>query len=444
MKLIYKIVFVISFLLITQSCEEIVGGDINRDPNNPTSVPVTAQFPAFGIALADEYGGNFSRFNCMISQQVEGVARQWSSFNQYTGFTPNRFDTAWNNVYENVLNELHIARATATEQGFSHYVGIVDIMEAFTLMMATDVWDDMPYSEALKGIENINPSFDSQQSIYDVAYSLIESGISKLSGPSGGVSPGSEDVFFGGDTDAWIKAAHAIKARGMLHFGQYAAAMGEASQSFSSAADNMAFQYPDANAAGPWYRFNDGRTGDIEFHPTMRKIMTDRGDLDRLGVVDVVFVTDASYTASHPFIRPDYLQEMITYREMQFLIAEADLRTGGSQVGYDAYLNGIKASFERYGLGDAEYDAYVAQASINPGVGSLTMDHVMTEKYIGMFLQPEVFSDFRRTGIPALTPVSGTAVMVRWPIPQTETLFNSNAPAAGTIDVFTDKVGWNR
>ena len=57
------------------SCEKYIGGDFNSDPNNPTSVPISAQMPAIQLSLVDVYGGLFSRFNCMRTQQVEGVAR---------------------------------------------------------------------------------------------------------------------------------------------------------------------------------------------------------------------------------------------------------------------------------------------------------------------------------------------------------------------------------
>ncbi len=419
-------------------CESYIGGDINQDPDNPTAVPIIAQLPAFQIALADVYGGAFSRFNSMLTQQVEGVARQWSAMNQYTGLTPNRFDAAWNNVYENVLNEIKIAKTTAQENSFNHYTGILNVMEAYTLMIATDVWNDIPYSSALKGIESINPAFDAQSDIYNLIFSLLDEGINLLEGTPGSVVPGSEDVFYGGNIADWIKTAHAIRARGMMHHDDYAGAMAEAMQSFKSSEDNMRYLYPDANSAGQWFRFNRDRTGDIEFHPTMRTMLMNLNDLDRLAVMDQTFVT------AHAYLVANFDQELITYREMQFLIAEADLRNGGTQAGYDAYLAGIKASFERLGLGDAEYEAYTAQESVNPGVGNLTLEQVMTQKYIALFLQPEVYSDWRRTNLPTLVPVAGTAIPVRWHYAATEYLFNSNAPTEAEVDIFNDRVAWNR
>ena len=432
--------FLLPLILLISSCESYIGGDINQDPNNPTSVPITAQTPAIQIALADLYGGEFSRLNCSLTQQVDGVARSWASYYTYFGLTPNRFDNAWQSIYENILNELKIARKTATDQGYNHYIGILDIMEAFTLMIATDVWDDMPYTEALQGIENINPAYDTQASIYTAIHNYLDNGIALLSGSAGGLVPGSEDVFYSGDKEAWIRAARAVRDRALLHFAEYNKALEEAQASFSEPEDNMGFQYPDANAAGQWYRFNRDRTGDIEFGYSMRNLMLELNDSARLAIMDQTFITD------HPYLVADFFQELITYREMQFIIAEADVRAnpGGTPTGYDAYLAGISASFERLGLEETAYEAYITQPEINPGVGNLTLEQVMTQKYIALFLQPEVYSDWRRTEVPSLTPTSGTQIPVRWHYSSTEYLFNSSAPAEGEVDIFNDRVGWNR
>lgn len=437
MNLYIKYLMAIAIFIGITSCENYIGGDINADPNNPTALPVSAQLPAFHIALADVYGGDFSRFSSMLSQQVEGVARQWSSFNQYTGLTPNRFDTAWQNIYENVLNEVRIARVSVDENGYNHYKGVLDITEAFAIMIATDVWDDIPYSEALSGIENSSPTYDSQASIYDAVFALLDSAISSLASAPGSLVPGGDDVFYGGDVDLWTAAARAIKARAFLHQDNYAAALTEAQASFADASQNLAFQYPDANSAGSWYRFNRDRTGDLEFHPTMRALMTDLGDSARLSMMDQTFVPE------HTYLVPDFLSELITYREMQFIIAESAFRTGDATTAYDAYLNGIKASFDRLGVSDA-YDAYIAQGSIAPGADGLTLDLILNQKYIAMFLQPEVYADYRRTNVPNLVPVSGANVPVRWDYSSDEYLFNSNAPSEGDVNVFTDRVGWNR
>ncbi len=168
--------------------------------------------------------------------------------------------------------------------------------------------------------------------------------------------------------------------------------------------------------------------------------MLDLNDTDRLAVMDQTFNT------SHTYINESYKEELLTYREMQFIIAEADVRLnpGGTEEGYNALKNGIRASFERLGLSQSAYESYVAQNNVIPLQGAVTLETVMTQKYIAMFLLPEVYSDWRRTGIPLLVPVSGNAVPVRWDYSSDEYQFNANAPEESSVNMFTDKVGWNR
>jgi len=434
MNSIIKLFLVVLVAGSLASCENFLGGDYNQDPNNALTVPVAAQMPSIEINIADVTGGAFSRFSCMLSQQVAGVARQWASFNQYTGLTPNRFDAAWQNVYENILNEIKTAQASSAADGNNHTLGALNVMEAYTLMMATDVWGDMPYSEALNGIENTNPQYDSQSDIYAKINTLIADAISLFDGPQGPVAIGG-DVIHGGDATAWRKTAVALRARGKLHNGDLSGAATDAADSYGSSDDNFAYQYPDANAAGQWYRFNRDRTGDLEFGPTLRDLMASLNDTMRLSAWDQTFTTD------HTYLVPNFNQEMVTYREMQFIVAEA---SPTSAEGHQAYLNGIKASFDRSGLDSTAYGNYVSQPEVDPGVGNLTKTMVMTQKYIAMFLQPETYSDYRRTNVPDLSPVSGPNVPVRWNYASDEYLFNANSPSETDVNIYTDRVGWNK
>ena len=136
---------------------------------------------------------------------------------------------------------------------------------------------------------------------------------------------------------------------------------------------------------------------------------------------------------------------MISYREVQFIIAECLARTNGNETAIEtAYLNGIKASFIETGLTEADFDSYVAQAEINPGGSNLDLeDHILTQKYIGLFIQPDVFNDVRRNDFPVLTPTSGSQIPVRWNYSADELLFNSNAPEDGATTLFSPRVGWD-
>lgn len=438
-----KIFINVFFLLVLStsfSCQKFITEDLNSNPNAPIDVPINAQMPSIQLSLIDVCGGSFSRRNSMLIQQVEGVARAYSSFNRYSGLTPNHFDEAWQNIYENVLNEISIAKKKAIANDYFHYQGVLNILEAYTLMTASDVWDDIPYSEALNGLNNNNPAYDSQSEIYDNVFQLLNESIVLLEGSTGSFAPTTDDILNNGNSALWIKAAYGIKARANLHQKEYVAAIEAALRSFDSSEDNLSYQYPDANNAANWYRFNRDRTGDIEFHPTMRNLMNSLNDSIRLSVIDHTF------NSAHPYLKANYTEDLITYREIQFIIAEADVRLnlGNAQIGHQAYLNGIKASFEKLELDELAYQNYISQPLISQSPSTLKLEEVMTQKYIALFLQSEAYSDWRRTDIPSLIPVSGNNIPVRWHYSSDEYQFNSNAPSESEVNIFTDKVGWDR
>lgn len=411
------IIFIITLSLF--SCEDFFT-DNNADPNSPSDVPISAALPAIELTIVDNYGGLWSNFGNMFVQQVEGVERQWESFNKYD-IQPVRFNGSWTQMYENVLVELREVNVKAADGGFNHYLGVSKVIEAYFLMMTTDVFGDMPYTEAGLGDEFNNPVYEDQATVIMPAIKkLLDDALVLFDGPSGPVTPGSDDVLYGGDIDSWKLAVHGMLARYYIRLGDAANALAEAKQSFSSSADNFGYSYPGAGNDSPWYGFNDVRQGDIEFHPTMRGILTGLNDTDRLAVMDQPF------DGSNTYLTADQRVNLITYREMQFLIAETSTDPAEQ---YTAYLNGIKASFEDLGLSDAQYNSYIGQAAVGVGQGNLTLQDIMIQKYIALFVQPEAFIDWRRTGIPSLTPVAGTAVARRWFYPENEYLFNENAPA---------------
>lgn len=423
------------FLLI--SCEGFLNNEINEDPNNPTEVPVTVVLPNAQVNIADITGGEFSRFASTITQQTQGVARSWFTFYRYSSLTPASFNTVWNNVYENVLIETKTISDIAKREGFSHFQAVSDILTAYTLMMSTDVWDDMPYTEALNGFSNTSPDFDSQQELYQEISNLLNNAITLLQNSDGGLPLGSVDLIYNGDVSLWTKAAYALIARMHLHQKNYEKSLNVIQNSFTSSDDDLNLKYFDETNSAPWHRFNRDRTGDIEFNPTMRTLMESLNDTIRLDLLDRPFI------ANHPYFIATYDQELISYRELKFIEAECLLRTNASsQQIRNAYLEAINASFQHFGVGN--YNDYISQSIIDPGLGNITLEQIMTQKYIGLFTHPEVYTDWRRTDIPKLLPVTGNRIPVRYPYGNDELLFNTNAPKADEIDIFSDRVGWNR
>jgi hypothetical protein len=141
----------------------------------------------------------------------------------------------------------------------------------------------------------------------------------------------------------------------------------------------------------------------------------------------------------------------MTYAELQFILAEAAqkglISTGSAQAYYE---NGIKASFDYYKL--ALPAGYLQQTGVafNPATA---LQQIGTQKWIALFYSGlEAWFDWRRTGLPALTPglsnVNGNRIPVRFIYPGFEFSLNKeNVEAAvarqGANDINT-KVWWDQ
>ncbi len=444
----------LALLLSFSSCEDYFG-DINVNPNEPTDVPPSVLLPSIEVNVADLTGGDMSRFASILVSHVRGVARQWSSIDNYSFIVPSNFDNAWRyNVYAGILQDARVMKSKASESGGNYYVAIADVLMAYTWMMSTDVWDAMPYKEAFQGTDNLQPTFDSQEFIYGEIDNMLAEAISILSaGDPGALVPGSDDMIYGGDAEAWLKAAHAIAARAALHRAlidankYYGDVLTHVADGFTGTADDMRLQYTtNPTSAAPWYRFNRDRMGDIQMAEgakvaTLYTIMDNLGD-PRLPV----YSADFSDFDNHPYFRADRAYPLITYYEQKFMEAEALMMTGGDAAAiHDAFVAGIQASFDAMDMSDA---AATYIANVDPGEGNVTMNDIMTQKYIAMYTEPEVYNDWRRTDIPSLTPNSGSVIPYRFPYPSSELTLNPhNTPQVNGLDAITDpanKVWWDK
>ena len=201
---------------------------------------------------------------------------------------------------------------------------------------------------------------------------------------------------------------------------------------FTSSANDATVAY-EPNKAAPWYQYIEQRD-DCEVNATYTDLLDTLNDprISTLG---------APQTNAHPVLTEDRRTPMLSYVEMKFIEAECLFQTQGPAAAHQAYLDGIAASFEENGM-TGLYSNYVASNDVDPGAANLTLEHIMTQKYIALVYNPEVFADWRRTGIPALTPNTGTEIPRRLPYPNNETISNANTPSPADVTLFTP-VWWD-
>lgn len=439
-------------LIITQvSCKKEIFTNANNNPNAPSTVTPGNLLPGVQTSLAYTQGGDIARYTSLLTQQSFGFSRQSAAYYSYV-FTSTDFDTPWGNLFTSVLGNNKDLLQKADAAGYNVYSGIGRIIMAYSLQLLVDEWGDVPYSQALKGDGEQHPTYDGQENLYDTIETLLDAGIAYLNNPDpGGQTPGTDDMMYGGDPSLWTKFAHAIKARLYIHQSKGNAAMAaealaEANMSFENNGENAQFQFGTTETfSGPIYQFNQQRA-DIDYGSgTYVDLLTSLGD-PRLGLTADPTYSDFSQVGVGSYYGDiNGHVEFITYDEIAFLKAEATLRSTGNYAEAQAfYQEGIKASMEKLGVSGTDADSYVAAHGTLPTTGvDAAIVAVSTQEYIALYQNPEVFTLWRRTGSPELTPVAGTnGVPRRYLYPQSEYSLNTTNTPQATL--YTPKIFWDK
>ncbi|MEM8907590.1 MAG: SusD/RagB family nutrient-binding outer membrane lipoprotein [Bacteroidota bacterium] len=426
------------------SCSDYFG-DINLDPDNPLSVTPDVLLSQIEARIAYVVGGDASRYIGIYTQHVDGCCRQFFVYQNY-GVQGVDVDVLWGqNLYSSILMDNRQLLTQAEANGYNHYAGVSKAIEAYAMMLLTDLFGDAPYSDAFQGTDLLQPQFDTQEEIYTAIFRLITESRALLAMEDAGVLfPGPDDLIYGGDLAKWGKFLNTIEARGRLHLSNvnadnYQAALDALDRgAFEGEQDDAIFGFAlAATSSAPWFQYTQQRD-DIDVGANYVALM--EGLNDPRGAV---YGAPIDQGVPHPILVADRQFPLLTYTEQEFIRAEATLETRGATAAHPIYLNAIRSSFNDAGLSESAYNDYIAQAAVDPGAASLTMEEVMTQKYIALFLDPEVFTDWRRTGIPDLTPNSGSQIPRRLPYAQNEVLSNTNTPSPTMVTQFTP-VWWDQ
>ena len=212
MKNIYLIVFV--FSIIFTSCEFDEGfEEMNVDPTKAAAIDVNNKFASVFLRTS---GGRYENwrtsliYSSQIIQHMSSTATYWTG-NFYTlnqGYSTSLFDRA----YPEQVKEIEDIIYQLTEEGVTGtQMGVAKIWRSFIYHRLTDLYGDIPYSEAGKGyIEGVlKPAYDAQQDIYLSMLADIESGIGML----GADTMGGSDLIFQGSVDKWKKFGNSLMLR---------------------------------------------------------------------------------------------------------------------------------------------------------------------------------------------------------------------------------------
>jgi hypothetical protein len=435
---IYKLALCATVLI--SSCK--TGNDLYDNPNAPTNVSPSLALTSVQVNSFLNTEGDLARISSILAQQMAGVSAQYLTLQNYQ-LQVGDYNNHWQGLYSNTMYnaKLMIDNNSATNP---YYAGIARVMMAINLSLATDFWGDVPYSEAFNGIGgNFQAKYDQQQQVYVSIQALLDAAITDFGKPVSAnlVVPGKDDIYYNGSIAKWTLATWTLKARFANRLslkdsqGSATNVLTYLARGIASAADNME-NIHNADYPNQWGDFENARGG----YFVANKVFTDAlgaadprlpyyfdatdGPVSGTSIFQEQISPDASIIG--PYFATERNYGLVTFHEAKFLEAEARSRLG--QDASAALNDGIRASVTYVTRGTS---TGAAQASYTPGTANITA--IMTEKWKAMFGHIEAYNDYRRTGLPALTPRPKTlgalldVIPKRLPTPNTESDSNPNA-----------------
>jgi starch-binding outer membrane protein, SusD/RagB family len=446
-------------LLGTAACDNFIAppeGDPNAVPNATLDQLATAiQVSTFFFSQSQ-----MARLSAMWTQQMAGTDRQFTILDGYV-MQEEEGNTIWNRVYlGGGIPDIRRAIDLAVEQDRRAYAGVLRIHEAYLVGMAASIWGDVPYSEAGNVAEFFTPALDPQAEVYAAVQSLLDAAIADLQ-TGQGPPAASVDLNFRGNTAQWIAVANSLKARFHMHMAtanpagsadRYTAARAAAQNGIRSAAGNWRAVHSDATVEqNVWAQFLRERDGYLSAGRFMVEALRERGD-PRL---QLYYSRDASgnFVGAPPASTGDqfsklnlpgstsYPQPILTCAETEFIIAEASYRLNDLPEAVAALQRGVACNAAW--LEARSGQAVVIPIAINLATAApaAVFAEIMTQKYFANFLNMEVWNDYKRTCLPAITPYSNLQVPRRMFYPASERQNNRNIPEPGADPGFNPNDG---
>lgn len=440
--------------------------DINTNPNKMTVGDIQASRMLEPIL----YGS---------SQQWQRYTWYWNNeliqFTAFTGGTTRQehryfisdqdWKGLWNFYSSYANNTLHMAELAAKDGDVAIQAMALTLKVLF-MSNLTDMFGDIPYSEAFQGREEggtKTPKYDSQQEVYEQMVADLEAANDLYATHPGMLDPGL-DGMYGGDMEAWRKFNNSLLMRLLCRVGGRAemdvparmkAILNDPARYpvFASNADNARVDY---TGIKPYANYFTDET-ENGFTASGRKLTEQFIKMTVLTENDIQVYQDPRlpiWGKKHPsrdywkgtiagctnaeqsdadsgasrlnyevFCRATCPSFFLCYDELEFILAEAALKgwiDGGEEAARRHYEAAVTASMEKWN----ELGAFSKEpVTITPDDVAAFLDSDLAswekhedkarligeQKFLGLFwIGMEAYHEYRRTGYPELTIGAGT------------------------------------
>lgn len=385
--------------------------------------------------------------------------------------------------------------------GWTNLQHMAQVLYILPMHIMTDLYGNVPYTEANKGIEGtFFPKYDNQEFIYKDMLAKLETAAGAIG--SGADNVGGADLMYGGDFTKWKKFANSLMLRLAMRISNVDPATAESfarkaiSGGVMSSNDDMAWLQM---ASGPsqWFNQNgisramipDDWGAQHMMSKTMIDFLKDRNDprlmiftsgigpwggpynddpaaqmgmpngydsetiREYLGTTDPVN-RDLTFSRMNPkLLDVDDPHIFMTYAEVEFLLAEAAMKGWGDGDVEGHYNAGVKAAMQQWVIFDESFavsdDDVNAYLTANPFDGSEEM--IGQQHWAANFMQwYEAFANYRRTGYPVLQEhnypgnISSGKIFRRIEYYTAEVAVNPNLQEGGTLpDNVMTRMWWD-
>ncbi|OGX86420.1 SusD/RagB family nutrient-binding outer membrane lipoprotein [Hymenobacter glacialis] len=453
----------------TLSCDRDKFLDVNVTPNSPTVVTMPLLFTSTVVYSGFVATNDLGRAASLFIQYQAGTANQMVQYDRYD--IRGSFDNQWNGeLYAGALINSQTLIDLAAARTSPAYGGIAKLLKAYNFSIATDMYGDVPYSQALKGKDNTKPRYDKQEDIYkgnsalgiQGLIDLVKEGLADLDKPSTQKPGTTDDPVYGKTANniaQWKKMGNTLLLKFANTISKREPALAAsiinqaAAGAFTSNADD--FEVPFGSSPGnqnPLYSFNFvNRTGDqmlsqrlldsmrvmndprlpiyFTMTPTPTATVNTTGTVTSVGVFTgyqnggiasgLTVPALANRSRYNVYIRGNSGEapaRLLTNVQRLFILAESALTLPGITVAGTAqslYQDAIRASMTKAGISNADVTAYFAA---NPRVATLSgtteqrRNKIITQKWVSWVGNGlEAYNDYRRTGYPRLNPALNPA-----------------------------------
>lgn len=508
------------------SCSEDAMDKVNFNPNNPTSVP--AKFILADVITSTAFRNVGGDLNTYLSTYVEhevGTHNQlWRA--EYRNNEPqaaSTFNNSWNTIYTTLRDArivLDKSSEGGSESGNHTTLGIAQVMVAYNLALLTDMYGDVPYSEAFDPYNNKTPKLDKQEDLYKEVFRLLDEAIVNI--PKGDLNvlgnSKSHDLLFGAKTstvedwqERWEQFAYGLRARLNMRLLFVAkdrdavlqSVIADVDKSFTSASQEASFSMYDAQNLNPLFDFQWSRDG-LAASKSIADKMIARNDprvkrhfvaapkvINRVTnwiqvsdvasnkeTYDLLAINGKNNQVQNYYLTSTFVYsqtaatQLLSYHELQFLKAEAQVRLGLSAE--SALRTAVVASFKNSeksvaaaftapivnssgkivettaAISDAVIATYF-EDEVKPLLMVDALKEIANQKYLAFSgasgESTEMYNDIRRwkaLGEDLIELKNPNKFPVRLPYGSSETTTNPNVQAAygNGQYVYTEQVWW--